>query len=304
MKKSTSRVTVMMFFLCSVMCFAQNESSTPREFPVLTGPYLGQHPPGMKPEVFAPGIISTPGKYELNSVFSPRMDEFYYEISTTTPEEKKNGSYFYIIMVSKKVQGVWTKPRLASFSGTHMTVDLCFSPDGNRLYFCSNRSTPGDASPTMHIWYVERLHDGWSEPELLGPPIYSPEGDRQPWIARNGSMYFRRGDDLYFSQYADGQFSEPVNLGDAVNSRYAEGKPFIAPDESYLLFIRYDMPASKHGGRGIFISRREADGSWSPARITHIDGSLPRVSPDGRVFFFSRGGDIYWMDARIIDELR
>ena len=66
------------------------------EFPVLRGPYLGQKPPGMTPEVFAPGIISTREKYELNSIFSPKGDEFYYEISTTTPEEKKKGIYFYI----------------------------------------------------------------------------------------------------------------------------------------------------------------------------------------------------------------
>jgi len=29
------------------------------EFPILKGRYLGQKPPGMTPEVFAPGIVST-----------------------------------------------------------------------------------------------------------------------------------------------------------------------------------------------------------------------------------------------------
>jgi hypothetical protein len=28
-------------------------------FPILKGPYLGQKPPGMIPEIFAPGFIST-----------------------------------------------------------------------------------------------------------------------------------------------------------------------------------------------------------------------------------------------------
>jgi len=34
-------------------------TAEPEGFPVLKGPYLGQNPPGMTPEVFAPGIIST-----------------------------------------------------------------------------------------------------------------------------------------------------------------------------------------------------------------------------------------------------
>lgn len=41
------------------------------------GPYLGQKPPGMIPEIFAPGIIST-AKEELNSVFSLDGREFYF----------------------------------------------------------------------------------------------------------------------------------------------------------------------------------------------------------------------------------
>jgi hypothetical protein len=305
MKKKYSMIsTVIMIMILSAVCRAPHDTKEAIEFPVLKGPYLGQKPPGMTPEVFAPGIISTKDTYELNSVFSPRGDEFFYEISTTTPEEKEKGIYFYIIMVSRQVNGVWTKPELAPFSGTYMTVDLCFSPEGNRLYFCSNRSASDGSASKMHIWYVDRLEDGWSEPEILGSPLYSPEGNRQPTIAQNGSMYFRRGDDLYYSKYANGKYSEPVNLGDAINSQYPEGKPFIAPDESYLLFVRYAMPLSIHGGRGLYISFKRADGSWTPARITNIDGSLPKLTPDGRQFFFSRAGDIYWVDAKIIDELR
>ena len=39
-------------------------------WPQLEGPYLGQRPPGLTPEVFATGLISTDDEYELNSVFS------------------------------------------------------------------------------------------------------------------------------------------------------------------------------------------------------------------------------------------
>ena len=81
-------------------------SAQKNDFPKLTGPYLGQKLPGKTPEIFSPGIISLKGRYELNSEFSLDGDEFYFELSTTTPEEKKKGQYFYVIMVSKRINGV------------------------------------------------------------------------------------------------------------------------------------------------------------------------------------------------------
>ncbi len=273
-------------------------------FSELQGPYLGQKPPGMVPEVFAPGLICTEEKYELNSVFSPDGTEFYYEISTTTPEEKKEGKYFYIIMVSRQVNGIWTEPELASFSGEYITVDMSFSPDGNRLYFCSDRVDPWGRSGAVHIWYVDREGSGWSEWKIMAPPIYSEEGNSQLSLAANNSMYLRMGNDLFYSKFEDGKFIEPINLGKNINTEYAESKAYIAPDESYLLFHRYGMPESLYGGRAMFISFRKEDGSWSPAKPTGIDGSIPKVTPDGKYLFFSRGGEIYWMDAGIIGQLK
>lgn len=275
------------------------------DFSVLKGPYLGQKPPGITPEVFAPGIISTEEKYELNSIFSLKGDEFYFEISTTTPEEKKKGIYIYIIMVSKQVNGIWTKPEMAPFSGKYSTMDMCFSPDGTRMYFTSDWPFPWDSAAKNHLWYVDRLEEGWSEPEILGPPIYSPDSTQsQPSIAKDGTIYFRIGDDLYYSKNNNGEYSKPTNLGNAINSQYPESKPFISPDESFLLFVRYDMPESIDGGRGLYISYKREDGSWTPAKNTNINGSLPKLTPDGKYFFFSRGGDIYWADAKIIEDLR
>jgi Tol biopolymer transport system component len=278
-------------------------------FPVLKGPYLGQKPPGVTPEIFAPGIISTEERYELNSVFSQKGDEFYYEISTTTQAEKEQGKYFYIIMVSRMKNGVWIKPEIAPFSGKYSIMDMNFSPDGNRLYFCSDRPNPWDSSSKTHIWYVDRLDNGWSEAKILGPPIYSPECEQgQPTFTKDGTMYFRQNPhgsfDLYCSKYENGKYLKPVILGEAINTPYDEGKPFIAPDESYLLFIRYGMPDSIDGGRGLYISFKREEGHWTPAKNTNIYGSLPKFTPDGKYFFFSQGGDIYWVDAKIIEELK
>jgi hypothetical protein len=63
----------------------------------------------------------------------------------------------------------------------------------------------------------------------------------------------------------------------------------------------------------LYICFRLADGSWSQAHksaILNTEDSdwCPAVSPDGKYLFFTRKrtgkGDIYWVDAKIIEELR
>lgn len=289
----------------AILITATRITAQQKDFPRLSGPYLGQKPPGMTAEIFAPGIISLEGRYELNSEFSHEGDEFYFELSTTTPEEKKKGKYFYIIMVSKKINGLWKEPEMVPFSGEYATMDFCFSPDGKRMYFTSDRPNEFDSEPKNNIWYVERKGDSWSEPMIVGPPIYKPEVRQgQHSLAANGTLYFRSGDDLFCSKYSNGKFAEPIRLPDTINSPYAESKPFISPDESFLLFVRYGMPESINGGRGLYISFRREDGCWTPARNTNIDGSLPKLTPDGKYFFFSRGGDIYWVDSGFIQDIK
>ena len=194
---------------------------------------------------------------------------------------------------------------MVPFSGEYATMDFCFSPDGKRMYFTSDRPNKFESEPKNNIWYVERKGNGWSEPVILGPPVYKPEVRQgQHSLAANGTLYFRSGDDLFYAEYIDGKFAEPVKLPDTINSPYPESKPYVAPDERFLLFVRYDMPESIDGGRGLYISFRTEDGSWTQAQNTNILGSLPKFSPDGKYFFFSRGGDIYWVDASVIYDLK
>jgi hypothetical protein len=93
-------------------------------------------------------------------------------------------------------------------------------------------------------------------------------------------------------------------MPETVNSPYAESKPYVAPDESFLLFVRYAMPKHIDGGKGLYISFKDKAGSWTQAKNTNILGSLPKFTPDGKYFLFSRGGDIYWVDAKVIKDLK
>ena len=53
------------------------KSDSQDKFPVLEGPYIGQKPPGLTPEVFAPGIVSTEHR-DWSGSFTPDMKRYNF----------------------------------------------------------------------------------------------------------------------------------------------------------------------------------------------------------------------------------
>ncbi len=280
------------------------------ELPVLTGPYLGQAPPGPTPMRFAAGVVSTEGR-ELNAVFTPDGREFYF---TVHGEDRR-----WTIMRMALEDGRWSPPRPASFSGRWSDVDMFITADGRRLYFCSNRPLEGDTPKDFDIWVCERSGDEWGEPRNVGSPINSGFNEFYPSLTRDGTLYFqsrRPGgpglSDIWRSRLVDGRYGEAECLPAPVNSEEPEGDALIAPDESYLIVsVSLDARSRVRSAAGLFLTLRAADGTWSPlvslgTAINTNDAGVncQMLSPDGRYLFFTRGGDIYWADASIIEDAK
>jgi len=265
--------------------------------------YLGQPRPGTTPQRFAPGLVST-DKQELNAVFTPDGAEFYFAVN--------RGPMTWAIMTLRREDERWTGPAVASFSGTYSDVDLFITADGRRLYFCSNRPAGGTGDPEAEfdIWVVEREGRDWSAPRRLAAPVNSDASEFYPSLTREGVLYFQsmrpggEGPDLYRAQPVGDEFTAVERLGTPVNSAGFESDPYIAPDESFLVFSRVDPEGRTRGD--LFVARRDADGAWStPEKLgagVNTDGheNCPMLSPDGRYLFFTRDGDIYWVDARVL----
>ena len=304
------------------------------KWPVLKGPYLGQKPPGLTPEIFASGIIST-NMNAAKIAFSPDGQRMAFTLMNY------NHSFYALVFVRQK-NGVWSKPEVAPFSGRYHDGEPHFSLDGTRLFFNSNRPLEGqEPRKDFDIWVVQGNKSGWGMPVNLGPPVNSDKNEVNPAVSQNGNLYFssnRDGgkgkNDIYLSKLIDGKYAEPENLGDAVNTSFFESGPYIAPDESYIIFNRYRSPT----GNGLHISFRTDDGSWSKAVNMgetinkENNGFHGFVSPDGKYLFFtgsrrphlphadhnlsydeiveifnSPGNgstNIYWLDASVIAELK
>jgi hypothetical protein len=69
------------------------------------------------------------------------------------------------------------------------------------------------------------------------------KNDKCPSITKNLLVFASDRDggyggyDLYYSLYADGQWSDPVNFGDKINSEYDEYRPIT----STLAFLKEDL---------------------------------------------------------------
>ena len=258
----------------------------------LRGPYLGRPPPGLEPVLFAPGVVST-GLHELSITFSPDGEELFFFAAGPTYEPG-------FILHSRLEDGVWTTPREASFSDPGRTDSYPFvTPGGDRVFFGSRRpfSESDERDHPSEIWFVEKSASGFAAPQKIEFGGGLGGVGTYPSVAANGNLYFSgkhdsASPDIYVSRYHNGRYAKPENLGTAVNSDAGEYHAFIAPDERYLLFDSQREEDSL-GRNDLYISRRQEDGSWSPAENlgpvinTPFSDLRPFVTADGRYLFFA-----------------
>lgn len=141
------------------------------------------------------------------------------------------------------------------------------SPDGNTLLLLGNYSSSGPVGQGFSI--TKRTKDGWSFPQNLKIKNYENNSRYVTnFLCDNGKtmiMGLQQKDsygkmDIYVSFLVkDDEWTEPMNLGPAINTAYEESSAFLASDGVTLYFS-----SMGHGGFGdadIFYSRR-LDDTW------------------------------------------
>jgi tetratricopeptide (TPR) repeat protein len=321
---------IILLALCIFLFSCSKDKTEPAEvsaFESLSGPYLGQTPPGISPKIFAPGLIST---YFSQSyiVFLNNARVCVFSAST----EKGHETYY-----TYEKEGHWTKPERAPFEELQGHPNYSTGPYGRKVYFHSGRPThPGDTREDDNTWTIEWTGSGWAEPVALPAPANSDYGEAYPTATKDGTVYFfswrredTRGDDIYYSRCIEGQYQEVERLTWPINTDFIEYDPYVAPDESFLIF-----GSSRPGGFGSsdnYICFRKEDGNWTHAinlgrPYNSSSGDLcANGTADGKYFFFLSGRetdvdkgdigrkdgkependyDLYWADFSFIEDLK
>ncbi|MBI1371368.1 MAG: protein kinase [Phycisphaera sp.] len=188
--------------------------------------------------------------------------------------------------------------------------------DGLVMVFESSR--PGGAG-SVDLWVSTRVSpdEPWGEPEAMS--INSDKNDLQPSISGDGLALVLCSDregsatrDLWMSTRAsrDAPWSTPTNLGDPVNTAYAEISPELSSDGLVLLFSSHREKAGRMAPDLWMSSRPALTAPWSePVRIDALSSDQwdtePSLSRDGATLYFhsdrdgGKGKSDIWMSRRV-----
>jgi dipeptidyl aminopeptidase/acylaminoacyl peptidase len=294
-------------------CGAGSAAHSPSPPPPAEPPPYASAEPITRPQIFAPGAISTADP-EFAISFSADGRTAYFDRANADRSK-------LAILSSSFTAGAWQPASPVSFStGEFRDVDPFVF--GDRLYFSSTRPRPGSPDTDFDTWYVERRGAAWSDPIHFDGAPSGPGTQVFVTVARDGTLYFQSdatgGGDLYRSSpvtTASGTASYPsASPIDSLSTPKSESNPAISPDGTLLIFV-----SDRDGGLGgadLYASRL-SNNTWSPATNlgplinSPLADFAPAFSPDGRYLFFTSErpgiapapasgrppGDIYQLDV-------
>jgi len=285
------RLTLIGFLLLAVIAVDAQQT----EFPKLSGPYLGQKPPGTTPEIFAPGIVSSAQFIDFKGSFSPDGDEYYF-YRLSHPSDELIPTIFF----TKIENGTWTEPVPLQISKGTRAFHPCISSDGKWLFFLWQFG-PGQTGQSGY-YASARTDSGWSVPKYAGQGMYLTS-EKSGQLYTTESVWGNQPKHyLAMVTFRNGFFSDYKRLN--INPHYGnQTHPCIAPDGSYMIF---DIEVENGS---LFVSFKDKEGNWGEAIDLTKHGFKPDIrgayiSPDGKYLFFAVDGDIWWVDIQVITRLK
>ncbi len=218
-----------------------------------------------------------------------RMNEF--------SEETGDGKYYEDVFITRKYNGKWDLPQpiKGEINSKRNEATVAMSSDGQILYiYRDTKFSSGD------LFFVKKTKDGWSEMEEL--PVNSEYWEGSISVSPNGKTAIFSSDrpggiggvDLYIiHKLPNGEWSEPKNMGETINTKYDDDSPFIYSDG-----ISFNFCSKGHnsmGGFDIFESRIVGEGEYLKPR--NIGYPLNTTAHD-LFFFVTGGGNAYFSSTR------
>jgi len=195
--------------------------------------------------------INTDG-HDANMSISPDGTTIfiYKNIENVT----KSGDIYYSV---RKSTGEWSEPKALEgkyVNSTYFESSACITPDGNTMYFVSEREKEGFGHGD--IFYVKKEGKEWGKPVNIGTPINTPYDEIGVYIHPDGKTLFfssnghnsMGGYDIFMSSLGeDGKWTTPINLGYPINTTKNEIHFVLATDRRNAY-----ISSNREGGEGLF----------------------------------------------------
>ncbi len=169
--------------------------------------------------------------HDGNLCFNTAGDEMYLSRSAYEngdsgkifDEEETNRVHLY---KSVRIDGIWREAERLSFVNENYSyMHPTLTRDGKRLYFASDME---GGLGGFDIYYVTVQLDGtYSTPVNLGPTINTIHREQFPFVSNTGDLYFATDGrlglgllDIFVAPLTVKGFTEPINLGAPINSKY------------------------------------------------------------------------------------
>ncbi|MFH1050837.1 MAG: OmpA family protein [bacterium] len=251
------------------------------------------------------GININSQEDELAPLISPDGKTLYFTRSYSETIDGKE-EYFQYIWYSEKSNGSWCDAKKMEKPFNESTINgICsISPDGNTALIVGKYI---DGTYTLGFSVCEKEGDEWQTPKALEIPNYEniSKGDfAEAYLANNNTILFlsisennentsQSNYDLYvcFLNDTTEEWSEPINIGKTVNSKFAEHAPFLAPDNRTLFFS-----SNKVGGFGsydLYKSVRLDDTWMNWSEVENLGGDINSLSFDAYISLDARGDSAY-----------
>ena len=253
-----------------------------------------EHPESFHPQNLGSAINSS--GYEFVNYISPDAALLYFTRRMTSGDSRDED--FFVSASSSDTTWMAAVELGPPVNTPGDEGALCISPDGQYLFYSACNRPDGYGS--CDLYASKRDGNHWGKPQNMGPVVNGPQWETQPSFASDGqTLYFvsnRPGglgnSDIWISRLgSDGNWTEPRNAGDSINTADAERGPFIHPDGRTLYFS-----SKGHTGMGegdIFFSRLNDEGNWSePVNVgyplnTEADEVTFIVDNAGRYAYYS-----------------
>ncbi len=167
------------------------------------------------------------------------------------------------------------------------------SGDGSKMAFVTELPFYDGA------FYTEKTEEGWSYPQIITQSLGFDEDIYPVCLSYDGSEMILYYDDdyignLYYSRLEDGLWLPAVKLGENICTKYWESHACFSKDGQSLYFT--SNRKGTYGGLDIYVSQKQADGSWGPAQNlgatinSPYNEESPYISEDGQTLYFSSYG--------------